>query len=579
MATKLPLRDDFETWTPYQVADFLIQNGLNDCAAVAIKYKIHGADFLNLTQYGLDKFNVLHQPKLQKIVSDIKKNDGGLLRKFKQIKVKVPPSVPSRDYPPDARPEHHEPNEWSDDEEDSQDDYEHPDGQSDSEMYQCPEEGNYEPPPTGPVKRQGIQLPVFNNSKAEYADKKPAVEKSAYSFMPPVPGGYQPEFAHRHLGHENLKENTDDDDYIVPENDDNYIDPVEDNSSSKPPNVNRREKPSHAKSHSSPAKAKPLPPEPSAEVYEVPDKEEESPPSVTRKMFTGHKSSPMSEKRGPTSYAKENNRVIPPSKPTRPKHEQKRYDEYEVSDQDNVSSASSEESISATKPVAPKPHPRPRVQPGMNMHFPKPPKPLQKPTLFPNNEELSAITERRRGSGVGQEAPPPPPVPNTAPKPPSINTLPVTQSPIRPPEVPSRPAATLPRNNIPSSTSSTEKDSGVYRKVWYASSCSRKVAEDALNKSSKDGSFLIRKSSGQDPQQPYTLVVLYNRRVYNIPIRYIDTTDQYALGREKSGEDRFGSVAEMVEYHQQNALVLIDSQNNTKDSTKLKYPVQVSQSK
>ncbi|NXK24056.1 BLNK protein, partial [Arenaria interpres] len=119
-------------------------------------------------------------------------------------------------------------------------------------------------------------------------------------------------------------------------------------------------------------------------------------------------------------------------------------------------------------------------------------------------------------------------------------------------------------------------DAGVHSKAWYAATCDRKMAEDALHRSNKDGSFLIRKSSGQDSRQPYTLVVFYNRRVYNIPIRFIESTRQYALGREKNGEERFDSVAEIVENHQRTSLVLIDSQNNTKDSTKLKHIVRVS---
>lgn len=48
---------------------------------------------------------------------------------------------------------------------------------------------------------------------------------------------------------------------------------------------------------------------------------------------------------------------------------------------------------------------------------------------------------------------------------------------------------------------------------------------------------MVRQSSGQDVQQPYTLVVFYNSRVYNIPIRFVPSTRQYALGREKKGEE------------------------------------------
>lgn len=84
---------------------------------------------------------------------------------------------------------------------------------------------------------------------------------------------------------------------------------------------------------------------------------------------------------------------------------------------------------------------------------------------------------------------------------------------------------------------------------------------------------MVRKSSGQDAQQPYTLVVFYNSRVYNIPIRFIPSTQQYALGREKKGEEFFSSVSHIIESHQRNPLVLIDSQSNAKDHTRLCYPV------
>lgn len=53
----------------------------------------------------------------------------------------------------------------------------------------------------------------------------------------------------------------------------------------------------------------------------------------------------------------------------------------------------------------------------------------------------------------------------------------------------------------------------------------------------QDGAFMVRNSSGQDALQPYTLVVFYNGRVYNIPIRFVPATKQFALGREKSGEE------------------------------------------
>ncbi|XP_030878494.1 B-cell linker protein-like [Leptonychotes weddellii] len=122
----------------------------------------------------------------------------------------------------------------------------------------------------------------------------------------------------------------------------------------------------------------------------------------------------------------------------------------------------------------------------------------------------------------------------------------------------------------------SEQEADLHCKQWYAGACDRKSAEEALYRSNKDGSFLIRKSSGHDSKQPYTLVVFFNKRVYNIPVRFIEATKQYALGRKKNGEEYFGSVAEIIKNHQHSPLVLIDSQNNTKDSTRLKYAVKVS---
>lgn len=118
-----------------------------------------------------------------------------------------------------------------------------------------------------------------------------------------------------------------------------------------------------------------------------------------------------------------------------------------------------------------------------------------------------------------------------------------------------------------------DKDSEIHCQPWFAGSCDRKTADDALLQSNQDGAFLVRKSSGHDAQQPYTLVVFYNDRVYNIPIRYLPSSQQFALGREKRGEEYFSSVPHIIEHHQRTPLVLIDSQSNAKDATRLCHPV------
>ncbi|XP_023375608.1 B-cell linker protein [Pteropus vampyrus] len=169
-------------------------------------------------------------------------------------------------------------------------------------------------------------------------------------------------------------------------------------------------------------------------------------------------------------------------------------------------------------------------------------------------EEKPIPAERHRGSSHRQEAVQSPVFPPAQKK--------VHQKPIPLPRFPEGGSPTV-NGPLPSFSSNSNLSEQVWNEliVYYLQE--------------RDGSFLIRKSSGHDSKQPYTLVVFFNKRVYNIPVRFIEATKQYALGRKKNGEEYFGSVAEIIKNHQHSPLVLIDNQNNTKDSTRLKYAVKV----
>lgn len=115
----------------------------------------------------------------------------------------------------------------------------------------------------------------------------------------------------------------------------------------------------------------------------------------------------------------------------------------------------------------------------------------------------------------------------------------------------------------------------------------------------QDGAFLIRHSSAQSSRQPYTLAVLYENKVYNIPIRFLEELRGYALGKEgKTNEEVkraflkkekktekfqlwltsfllsqiFCTLDEMISHHQQNRLLLINSQSQAKHTTFLTHP-------
>ncbi|XP_039626640.1 B-cell linker protein isoform X2 [Polypterus senegalus] len=555
MATKLPLRSEFETWNSRNVACFLSQNGMKDCALTVERMKINGQRFLNLSNSDLQNFHLIHQPQLQKMVHDIKKNDGGLMNKFRKfqneqvalirktgkntwdrLRIKNLPTVPPRDYNPDDDEQDEE--EWSENEFDS--DYENPD----TGTYEVPLEENdenYEPPPV--VKKSVTS--AFSQNREEYADNRSESTKQPPRKPFPIPASSMSKSRFSNVPQKASVctkpfppkpqlEEADDNDYVCPkeeeENDDNYIEPNEElpsATSHAPPVINRKLKPKTRDAGQTATKDDGDP-----DVYEVPDLEDDSPP-VMRKNKSPPKTIPCLlpkvENRQPFHGIKK----APVPEPTDDQ-------EYEVCDPDDSHSTAN----GFSKPI---PQPRETRKPAI----PTKPKPnfLPRPNILPNKEQKPALS-----------LPTHPKIPQ-----PKQHTSSLTKN-----------SYVLKQNNFPGNgASSTDMEAGVYGKNWYASSSDRKIAEEALVKLNKDGSFLVRKSSGQDAKQPYTLVVFYKGKVYNIPVRCIQSSHQYALGKEKTGEERFNSVADIIENHQSSPLVLIDSQNNTKDSTKLKHPVKV----
>ncbi|XP_064000735.1 B-cell linker protein isoform X2 [Pogoniulus pusillus] len=535
----------------------------------------------------MDKLNKLTVPagekfrKLQKMVHDIKKNETGIINKFKKLKKKPPPSLPQRDY----ASEHvdNEEEQWSDD---FDSDYENPDDHSDSEMYVVPSEENpddsYEPPPSEQTKKK---IPsAFPISRGEYADNRtshqqlPPINKTLPSTpspatprpkKPSVPSLPLPSPAAKPKVPPKPKEcNDDEDNYIVPvdNNDDNYIEPTE--SSMSPPTrspVNRFMK----TTKTTPSTPKPSLTSDMQEVYEVPEEEEKTLP-VPATRFTKPLPS-MPPQNMEHSHMHSTTRESPKLDTSRnilplPRNRLHPKADHEANNSDRNHSFNNAQESRFPTGAAPSPLPRGLKKTSNAVNSPKPCLPSRE--ILTANEEKPTAAERRSSS---QELPLPH-IPSGAQKPV------LQKSSILPkvPEAANHSLGTSPRSRISSISSIADQDAAIHSKAWYAATCDRKTAEDALYRSNKDGSFLIRKSSGQDSRQPYTLVVFYNRRVYNIPIRFIESTRQYALGREKSGEERFDSVAEIVENHQHTSLVLIDSQNNTKDSTKLKHIVRVS---
>lgn len=221
----------------------------------------------------MDKLNKITVPasqklrQFQKMVHDIKHNEGGIMNKIKKLKVKAPPSVPRRDYASESPADEEE--QWSDD---FDSDYENPDEHSDSEMYVLPVEetgdDSYEPPPVEQETR--TVHPALPFTRGEYADNRSSQRQSPPPFSKTLPSKPSWPSAKARLASTmpsstslqkpqvppKPKDLEDEADYVVPveDEDENYIHPTESSSlpSETAPMVNRSTKPNNS--------SKPAPP-------------------------------------------------------------------------------------------------------------------------------------------------------------------------------------------------------------------------------------------------------------------------------------------------------------------------------
>ncbi|NWW21542.1 CLNK protein, partial [Falcunculus frontatus] len=83
-------------------------------------------------------------------------------------------------------------------------------------------------------------------------------------------------------------------------------------------------------------------------------------------------------------------------------------------------------------------------------------------------------------------------------------------------------------------TQPTEKD--LNKCEWYVGEYDRHKAQKILLQKNIDETFLVRDCSKKSKAEPYVLVVYYGRRVYNIKVRFLEESQQYALGTGLRGE-------------------------------------------
>ncbi|XP_030904243.1 cytokine-dependent hematopoietic cell linker [Melopsittacus undulatus] len=127
-----------------------------------------------------------------------------------------------------------------------------------------------------------------------------------------------------------------------------------------------------------------------------------------------------------------------------------------------------------------------------------------------------------------------------------------------------------------SPTQPIEKDLNKYE--WYIGEYDRHEVEKALLQENTDETFLVRDCSKKSKSEPYVLVVYYGRRVYNIKVRFLEDSQQYALGTGLRGDDKFNSVKEIIDFYKCIPITLIDGKDKSgaqREQCYLTYPFQL----
>nr|XP_057942539.1 lymphocyte cytosolic protein 2a isoform X2 [Doryrhamphus excisus] len=96
---------------------------------------------------------------------------------------------------------------------------------------------------------------------------------------------------------------------------------------------------------------------------------------------------------------------------------------------------------------------------------------------------------------------------------------------------------------------------------WYVGKVTRSEAEGYFKQVNKDGAYLVRDSSHKQSNQPYTLMVLHQNKVYNIQIRHQD--QQFQLGTGLKVQESFPTVCDIIKHYSQCPLLLIDAKKRS----------------
>ncbi|XP_018607849.1 lymphocyte cytosolic protein 2a isoform X2 [Scleropages formosus] len=533
----IPSKSEVMGWNAPRLAEYMRKLDLGGCDKVIMKHSMNGPRFLNMSDNDLQKFPKIHAPYIAKICQEIKRKEEKKTGFF--IRNKPPP----KNWEPEPVQQDHG---WDSEEFDQSDDnYESPDAEDDDADdgdYESPTEGDpngggfendndYEPPPSGPEEMVKQICPAKPMGESDYIDntRNRVVSLKTAQNMPPTP-------------------------------------PERPGSGPPPPTAARPGPPCPGprrdQSPSKPFRAPNMPP--------TVDRTKK--PGSVERILPGHPDRDLQ-----LSGRKPGGVTDNPAPPRRPlpgeKTEMPRLPKPPLPGMVNRSSSSVGKFPSSPRPSLQESRndlqddghmPRPGGGAVSNSNtFPLPSRglsPRPGPAAHPYSSE--SVPSNIMGGGSlpsrlsevlsGHRAPP---------QGPNRHTL--------PPPQPRQPPPMLPE---PDPDDDQDLDP-----LWYVGQVTRGQAEGYLRAINQDGTYLVRDSSRRSSVQPYTLMVLYQDKVYNIQIRYNSEKDVFLLGTNTKNRETFMRVRDIIQFHTQVPLLLIEAKDRGAGPQKqcpLIYPVQ-----
>ncbi|XP_059912482.1 lymphocyte cytosolic protein 2-like [Gadus macrocephalus] len=499
---RMPPRSEVLGWSPPRLADFLRKMNLSGSDKVVVKSSMNGARFLNMTENDVLKFPKLHAPLISKICSEINKKDGG--RGLFNRKTTTP-----KFQEPGSDDDYEDPDRDLEDEEGSGGDYESP--------TEDQEDNDYEPNPSeGPEDFSQVVRASKPVDEGEYIDN---INNHAASRGPPPSPSPRPFTPPTHLAPSNQVSSLE----RREKSPGRAMGPA----ASRPPMVERSKKPTRERGES----LSPVPGE-----WFHPPSGLPSPPPVCECMWEGSLffwfvdcmlfflfllffiqsfvySLLLYE--GPKwshTEAETINQAYLLIRHTESFFKVFASSTITVCSVPILVPASRNNTFPLqTKGIPPRPG-IPGLPTRLTDSLPHG-VPASLPQSF-QHPSTKSITVSRSASSVGRSPHPTPPRPG------SLVVLPHSHA----------------------SQHNQDLDPS-----WYVGKIPRTDADYCLRKEHKDGSYLVRDSTHQKPQQPFTLMVLYQDKVYNIQIRMQDQL--YLLGTGIKVHEGFSTVRAMISHY------------------------------